>query len=148
MRDIHLAEAVNWWPLAWGWWLVIVVSIAALILLFYALYRRHRKKATQRYALAELSILRQKASQQDPNYDWPKEASILLRRYVAQRYPLARGLSGQAWLDFLQQHQKNNTLSPEVVHNLLLAPYRKQDHSHADETLNWMQQWIKEQRHD
>ena len=54
MRDIHLAEAISWWPLAWGWWLVIVVSIAALILLFYALYRRHRKKATQRYALAEL----------------------------------------------------------------------------------------------
>jgi hypothetical protein len=30
LRDIHLPEAVSWWPLAIGWWLVAIVCILGL----------------------------------------------------------------------------------------------------------------------
>ena len=30
LRDLHLPEAVGWWPLAPGWWGVIAVVTASL----------------------------------------------------------------------------------------------------------------------
>jgi len=30
LKDIHLPDAITWWPLAIGWWLLIVMVIAAI----------------------------------------------------------------------------------------------------------------------
>ena len=33
LRDLHLPEAISWWPLAPGWWLLIAFAVAACLLL-------------------------------------------------------------------------------------------------------------------
>ena len=35
LRDLHLPEAVGWWPLAPGWWVLIALAIAGCIYLLY-----------------------------------------------------------------------------------------------------------------
>ena len=30
LRDLHLPEAIGWWPLAPGWWVVIALVAGAL----------------------------------------------------------------------------------------------------------------------
>ena len=43
LRDLHLPDAIGWWPLAPGWWIVIaVLAITALALLRKWLQRRSR----------------------------------------------------------------------------------------------------------
>ena len=42
LRDIHLPEAVHWWPPAPGWWIVTTLVLALLIWLVRYLQRRYR----------------------------------------------------------------------------------------------------------
>ena len=30
LRDLHLPEAIGWWPLAPGWWLVIAIALVGI----------------------------------------------------------------------------------------------------------------------
>ena len=31
LRDIHLPEPISWWPLAPGWWLLIIIALALMV---------------------------------------------------------------------------------------------------------------------
>lgn len=33
LKDIHLPDAVSWWPLAWPWWILSILLITAITLL-------------------------------------------------------------------------------------------------------------------
>ena len=41
LRDIHQATAPSWWPLAPGWWIVIAVVVAILVLQLIPYGRNH-----------------------------------------------------------------------------------------------------------
>ena len=30
LRDLHLPEAIGWWPLAPGWWILIAIALVGL----------------------------------------------------------------------------------------------------------------------
>jgi len=51
LRDIHLPEAVSWWPLAPGWWLLMVLTCLLLVGLLICLYRRHQSNRYRRQAI-------------------------------------------------------------------------------------------------
>ena len=66
LRDIHLPEAISWWPLAPGWWLLIIsggLFVGWLLRLF---YRRHLTKLYRRQALQKLEQLRTTTDTQMP----------------------------------------------------------------------------------
>ncbi len=44
LRDIHLPEAVHWWPPAPGWWLVAALLLALTIWLSRSLQARYRRQ--------------------------------------------------------------------------------------------------------
>jgi hypothetical protein len=57
IRDLHLPEAVSWWPLAPGWYVVIAASLVVCIYLL-RLYLQHRSRgAARRHAMRELARL-------------------------------------------------------------------------------------------
>ena len=47
LRDIHLPEAVSWWPLAIGWWVLGFLAIIAIAVLAYIVLRRIKKIDTE-----------------------------------------------------------------------------------------------------
>lgn len=44
LRDIHLPQAVQWWPPAPGWWIVTALTLALLVWLVRYLQGRYRRR--------------------------------------------------------------------------------------------------------
>ena len=54
IRDLHLPDAIGWWPLAPGWWLVIVLIAVGLAWLVRKWFRAFSHGAARRHALRQL----------------------------------------------------------------------------------------------
>ena len=115
LRDIHLpAEAVSFWPLAYGCW-VVLFSVFLLLAGFFFV-RFLLRKSKKRYALRLISSL------SSDNRDNVVKMSELLRRICIYKYPRAATLFGQEWVAFLNNHSSKK-LSVASSQLLLNAPY-------------------------
>ena len=115
LRDIHLPESVSLFPPAYGWWVIIASIIGAWLLWrsFKLVYQKS-KKIYARKLLNYVSI--------DNPVEAATEISAILRRVCVVRYKEALGLSGAAWINFLQSHTKEN-LPDNLAQLLQNAPY-------------------------
>jgi len=93
MHDIVMPDPVSWWPLAPGWWVVLLILAIGILWLGVTIYHRWQQNAHRRAALLEL------------DHTPPQELSALLKRVCLSEFPRDRvaPLSGQAWLEFLDQ---------------------------------------------
>jgi hypothetical protein len=110
LRDIHGLDAIPWWPLAPGWWLLAIGAVVLLWLLGSRFPRWHWKPAPrrlpwQRSAARELRELRRRIGREDPKVV-AGDLSELLRRIAMARCgrESCAGLAGDAWLQWLQDH--------------------------------------------
>lgn len=116
LNDIVEISQVSWWPLSWGWWLLLVVLLALISTAFmrYRQARQHRAylRSSQQALLHCTTVA---------------EISRLLKQVVLHYYPQhnpfspqvepsqsLENLTGRAWLDFLNQqltvqHQQSTT---------------------------------------
>lgn len=105
LRDIHLPEAVGLWPLAPGWWLLLMLgSLAIAFLVWYALKRKRAKRyRTQAEAELEASYLNFQRSKDTSAYI--RSSQEILRRTALYRYADRRAniapLYGSEWIHFL-----------------------------------------------
>lgn len=102
MKGVDLPASVSPWPLAPGWWGVILT----LILVTVALARRWwRATALRRAAVAALDRLHERYQQRGDPAELVKGLSILLRRIALARHPRRQvaGLQGDDWLAFLDR---------------------------------------------
>jgi hypothetical protein len=97
LRPLHDPAPISWWPPAPGWWLLLILLVG----LFFLLRYRWNKKALQRAALSELKVL-----ERDGAEHLPAEINRFLKRYALSCFPgeEVAALSGQTWLEFLEQH--------------------------------------------
>lgn len=105
LRDIHLPDPVGLWPLAWGWWVLIVVLAGALLAGF-VYWRRHRRQ--RRYRLQAKAELKSAYRDYRDNGDvaiYLQNLSVILRRAALTAFPRGQvaSLKGEAWLEFLDQ---------------------------------------------
>jgi len=145
LRDIHLPEPVSWWPPAPGWWLLLL-SIALIIggLWWWRRRDRHRRLDLRQAALSYLRALRQGY---DRDGDAPALAaglSALLRRISLQVYPRTEvaGLTGEAWLAFLDRVLGDHRFTRGPGRVLEEAPYRRQPQIDAQALLALSEAWI------
>lgn len=126
LRDIHLPEAVGWWPLAPGWWaLLLVFAVLALWLVTRAM-RRYKEAAPRRYALRELQRIEEEFRQQSDPVALGRQVSELLRRSMLAYAPRrdVAGLTGEAWLAWLDQGLPVPYFHTDGGKSLLQLPYR------------------------
>ncbi|WP_339669730.1 DUF4381 domain-containing protein [Dasania marina] len=147
LRDIHTPPAIDFWPLAPGWWLLIVLSLSVLVILFYSLRRYRRRNAFKRVATQQVQQLSQQHSD-DSLYI--QQLNRLLKQTalaVNPRQDIA-ALHGDAWLHFLDQHSSKNTqaFSDGVGQVLGHGPYQATVASVDRPALNQLVSlWIKQQ---
>ena len=48
LRDLHLPDAIGWWPLAPGWWVVIALVAALLGYILWRVYKHWQFNAPRR----------------------------------------------------------------------------------------------------
>lgn len=126
LRDLHMPDPVSIWPLAPGWYMVIILGIVLLIALFYGPQRFYKRRRAKWQALKTLAQLQQDYQQQQDALVTVQALSILLRRVTLAYFPRHQvaGLEGQAWLDFLNQTQKTPLFAGSVAELLTQAPYQ------------------------
>lgn len=122
LHDIVVPPPVPWWPPAPGWY--VVIGAGGLLLLwagirFVVAWRRNRYR---RVALAELAAIR---TGNDPN--GPARLSELLKRAALVTYPREQvaGLSGKAWLEFLDRSGGTSVFADGPGRPLADGPYAR-----------------------
>ncbi len=126
LRDIQGLDTIPWWPIATGWWLLAVLVIA-LIFVLVSLVRnllRYPAGSWRRYAWKELRMLKQQSSGMTAQ-QIASDLSELLRRIAVARLgrEQAAGLSGERWLEWLQQHDPAGFEWTRHGRPLLSMPY-------------------------
>ena len=126
LRDLHLPEAIGWWPLAPGWWVVIALTAAGLAYLCRQYLRTRARGAARRHALVQLKELTAEFEQHRNAVAFSSQLSALLRRTMLAYAPRSEvaGLTGDDWLAWLDKDLEKPRFQSETGRKLLELPYR------------------------
>ncbi len=124
LRDIHLPPEPVLVVLLRAVWLV-PVALALLAVVGWGLHRYLRLRP-QRAAMRALAHLAREHAQHADSTRLARGLSQLLRRYAVARYPHGgiEGLTGSAWLNFLDAHGGAGAFCHGVGATLETRPYR------------------------
>ena len=122
LKDIHLPEPISWWPLSFGWYLVILLVLIACYGLFTVSYYLYKNGAPKR---AALRLLKQYEKNHQDTKETCTNLSELLKRVALVYFPQEHvaGLSDDEWISFLNLSGKG--LNFEALKEMLLIyPYQ------------------------
>ena len=149
LRDIHLPEAVSWWPPAPGWWILLSLLVVGFTLFFF--WRKYQRSIRiKKAALSEFENIRLTYQQNLNPSALARSISILLRRVCLSYYPHTNvpGMTGPQWLNYLDSTADIKGFQTECGNILVVAPYipgRKCPHYDAEALLELSAAWIKAQ---
>ena len=145
LRDIHLPNAISWWPLAPGWWVLLLLAIVTVVGL-YLLIKRITRPAIKKSARAELQHLLDDYAEHNDAQKLVQHLSVLMRRIGISYLPRseAAGVTGKKWYEQLNTLVKGAPLSADSIELLLSAPYRPNvdiSEQQVEQLLKEVQQW-------
>lgn len=138
LQDIQTPAQVGNWPLAWGWWAVIVLSFFIFVLIAISVYRFIKQRKAKKQAL---KLLNQVDPEQNPIIAVQTINSILKRVVLAySERDLVANLNGEKWTVWLNTHgHKNAQINSEFVQ---LAYQENCSSEQASEYLKQSKNWI------
>jgi hypothetical protein len=148
LKDIHLPDPISWWPLAPGWWILLILVIALTVLSYIFIPKLLKKISHQpaaKLAMTEFKIIQQQHRAQHNKRLLVQSLSVLLRR-ICMTYDSRQNiasLTGQAWIDKLNNLNPQQRFSAELIEVLLTAPYQQHSEFNAEQLLNQCESWIK-----
>ncbi|MDE0789894.1 MAG: DUF4381 domain-containing protein [Woeseiaceae bacterium] len=138
LRPLHLPDPIGWWPLAPGWWFVIALLLAGIGWLVLRAWQKYQFLAPQRCAMRTLAEVESDyLTRRDPLM-LGRQLSELLRRSMlayAPRHEVA-GLTGDAWLEWLDRDLPVPYFHTEGGKSLLQLPYRDPNGDFSDVDIN------------
>jgi hypothetical protein len=146
LKDIHIPEAIGWWPPAIGWWLLAIL-IPALILFLYWLFKLLTRKTAIKAAKKSLDDIKQNLALD--NITKLRELSMLIRRVSISVNPRTEvaSLTGRQWLAFLDKSVTGAPFSEGCGQLLADAPYRNTPPTEQEisQLINQCEDWLKAQ---
>ena len=146
LHPLREPDLIGWWPLAPGWWLLIVLAALCLAFLLAVVIKRYRANAYRRQAVAQLQVLRSTyLADRDPSR-YIAAANALLKSVALRSYPRREiaATSGEPWLRFLNSSTKN---AGNFDTGFVTAAYRKNCPDMDMERLHQTAQtWIRRHR--
>lgn len=147
LRPYHLPDPPSWWPPAPGWW--VLLALLLLALLFSVWWQRRRRcLAALRHAERELDALCAAFAIDRDAAALARGCSRLLRRLAMARWGQAgvAGLTGEAWLAFLDARGDGESFRYGKGRALLDAPYRPVEKTDIMALSDLVRVWIRRQR--
>ena len=146
LREIHLPDPVSVWPPAPGWWILFVVVLSAILWAVWWYCRR--RDSAYRTARDELASLRAAYAANAQEETLVKGLSTLLRRYSLTVYGRTRvaGLTGSAWLTFLDETGDTQAFTNGTGHVLNSVPYGGQNPVDINPLLDLVEHWLNKNR--
>lgn len=129
LHDIDGLDAIHWWPLALGWWVLIgVVVIILSALSVFAIRRLAFKRSWKNDALQKLAHLEGNLSEETANETLVR-LSEYLRRIVLRKYSRKEcaGLTGENWLKWLKTRDPKQFDWESEGKLLIIVPYAPQN---------------------
>jgi Domain of unknown function (DUF4381) len=141
LRDIHYPADVSIWPLAIGWYFLILIFLLALFLGLYwisGLFKKHSLKKIVLRRLDELQI-------EQLHLDVSQELSILLKRAALAAYPRRQvaGLCGEQWLQFLDKTAATTEFTAGRGRLLITCPYEGGERQLPPALFHLIRNWVK-----
>ena len=126
IRDLHLPDAVGWWPLAPGWWIVIGLLVFVMLVALRRAWIARRRNAARRYALRQLQAYTRAYTQHGNAVELGTQLSELVRRTMLAYAPRKEvaGLTGDEWLAWLDEDLDRPVFSEGDGRCLVEWPYR------------------------
>ena len=124
LKDIHLPEAVFWWPPAVGWWFLIALFLLVLTAtILHYLFRRKRRM--RQHLLSEINQIRLSLELTGDTHQCARSLSKLLKQLALHVCPaICPASTGSSWLIDLKTSELINV--PQHLEFILLeAPYSK-----------------------
>lgn len=147
LRDIHLPEAIGNWPPAIGWWLLLIL-IPLSLYFCWCLYKRLTRHTAVKSAKRLLATI--KLDQQTNDLQKLQHLSQLLRRVAISIAPREQsaGLTGDAWLEFLDSSIEGSPFSQGIGRCLADAHYRQSLPNDVDiaALFTLSETWLQEQK--
>lgn len=145
LHDIHLPTAISWWPLAPGWYLLILSSLIFIAVLYYVTRRRFRYGLAKRQALNLLEAYYQEYQSQANSQITSMKLSELLRRVALVYFPREQiaNLQGEAWISFLNESSKSIDFD-SLRDYLLKLPYQRVNEKDLEPLFKAVRSWIKQ----
>ncbi|AJI75207.1 DUF4381 domain-containing protein [Francisella noatunensis] len=146
LKDIYLPARVSqWWPLAYGWWLLLGLIVLTFIIFLIILHFRKKRNS---YKDSIVNDFRRTIEETQQNK--PKEAlqniSVYLKRVALQKFPNQeiKTLHGEQWLEFLDSKMKKQNFKNTKA-NMLVNSYRaiELDRQTLNEILTVAEQWLR-----
>ena len=144
LKDIHLPEAVAWWPPAPGWWILAALCLTLAAWLLYR-YRRNQGRRHLRHSMErEWHELQQRFQQHQDPRQLTRELSVLLRRVAMSvtGRDMVAGQTGDSWLQQLDALADRRLFDTTAGRQLISAPYQPATKIDTAELLAISRQWL------
>jgi len=148
LKDIHLPGVPEFWPPAFGWWLLFALTLLCLAWFLIRLSRFLKIHKKRKQLLQHLEKINHEHSIEE-NHLFLSSASILLRRIAIMNYPrdLVADLVGEQWTEFLDQSGNTDQFSKGAGAIIANGPYEENIKFNRDELILIIQKWIKRNAH-
>jgi len=162
LHDIHLPPPISWWPPAPGWWMVCVLVVLSVVALFWWLNRRKIQRGKSK-VFSQCEMIDQALIELEKLASAKADARVLaaglsgLLRRVAMRLDAGRndgelsgqdiaGLSGDAWLRWLDAQWEKDAFTHGAGRQLIDVPYRRDGQVDLANLMHISREWIQAQQ--
>jgi hypothetical protein len=138
LADISVGNEVSYWPLAWGWWVLIVLVCLASIAAAYAIIMYRQKRRIKRKALRTLQAMSLTESSA------LEDIHNVLRAACIHYYPdkNVSAMHGQSWLQFLCAQHELKDAQKNTLRLLSQSLYQSDINISPESASNVVSEWL------